>query len=208
MKRRGAIGLLSGVILLIAAWTVAATRPVEPEFAVRPVVLPEALQEGDLVFRTGHDAVSGAVLALDPTPQFSHVGILARRDGAWVVIHSLPPAFAGDLDGVRVEPLRDYLSISNARQAAVYRLAGGSREQVRAAVMEAFSYDRKHTAFDGDFDLKDHRRLYCTELVWLAFRKAGVDLAPTPDWLNLPLRAGYYVLPSTLIHSGALTPVT
>jgi len=207
VNRRGAIGL-SGVILLIAAWTVAATRPVEPEFPARPVVLPEALHEGDLVFRTGHDAVSGAVLALDPTPQFSHVGILARRDGAWVVIHSLPPAFPGDRDGVRVEPLRDYLSTGNARQAAVYRLAGGSREQVRAAVMEAFSYDRKHTAFDGDFDLKDHRRLYCTELVWLAFRKAGVDLAPTPDWLDLPLRAGYYVLPSTLIHSGALTPVS
>lgn len=183
-------------------------RPVEPEFAVRPFVLPEALQEGDLVFRTGHDAVSGAVLALDPTPQFSHVGILARRDGTWVVIHSLPPAFPGDLDGVRVESLRDYLSISNARQAAVYRLTDGSREQARVAVMEAFSYDRKRMAFDGDFDLDDHRRLYCTELVWLAFRKAGIDLAPAPDWLNLPLRAGYYVLPSTLIHSGALTPVS
>ncbi len=208
MNRRGTIGLSTGVILLIAAWTVAATRPVEPELAVRPVVLPEVLQEGDLVFRTGHDAISGAVLALDPTPQFSHVGILARRDGTWVVIHSLPPAFAGDVDGVRVESLRDYLSVSNARQAAVYRLADNSRQQAHAAVMEAFSYDQKHTAFDGDFDLKDHRRLYCTELVWLAFRKAGVDLAPSPDWLNLPLRAGYYVLPSTLIHSEALRPVS
>ena len=208
MNRRGAIGRLSGVILLIAAWTVAGTRPIEAEFAGRPVVLPEVLQEGDLVFRTGHDAVSGAVLALDPTPQFSHVGVLARRNGGWVVIHSLPPAFPGDVDGVRVEALRTYLSISNARKAAVYRLTGDSRAQAQLAVVEAFSYDRQHTAFDGDFDLKDHRRLYCTELVWLAFRKAGIDLAPSPDWLNLPLRPGYYVLPSTLIHSKALTPVT
>ena len=46
MNRRGAIGLLSGVILLIAAWTVAATRPIEAEFAGRPVVLPDVLQEG------------------------------------------------------------------------------------------------------------------------------------------------------------------
>ncbi|MEZ5563080.1 MAG: YiiX/YebB-like N1pC/P60 family cysteine hydrolase [Gammaproteobacteria bacterium] len=199
---------MAGVILLAAAWAFAATRVGEPGHAPEPVVLPEALQEGDLVFRTGHDAVSGAVLALDPTPQFSHVGILARRDGIWVVIHSLPPAFPGDVDGVRTEPLRDYLSTGNARRAAVYRLSGDSAQRVQAAVMEAFRHDRNRTSFDGDFDLQDHQRLYCTELVWLAFRKAGIDLAPEPDWLNLPLRAGYYLLPGTLIRSGALRPVS
>lgn len=208
VKGRGAILLSFGVVLLSAVWMAGLERSVRPEPAVQPVVLPEALQVGDLIFRTGHDAVSGAVLALDPVPRFSHVGILAQRDGAWVVIHSLPPGFPGDTDGVRVEPLRDYLSASNARRAAVYRLAGDSRIQAQAAVMEAFSYDQKRASFDGDFDLKDHQRLYCTELVWLAFRKAGVDLAPSPDWLDLPLRAGYYVLPSTLIRSDVLIPVT
>jgi hypothetical protein len=208
VKGRSAILLLLGVALLIAVWMVVPERADPPDFTVQPVVVPEALQEGDLIFRTGHDAVSGAVLALDPAPRFSHVGILAQRDGIWVVIHSLPPEFPGDADGVRVEPLRDYLSAGNARRAAVYRLAGDSRSRARVAVMEAFAYDQKRASFDADFDLQDHQRLYCTELVWLAFRKAGVDLAPSPDWLDLPLRAGYYLLPSTLIRSGVLMPVT
>jgi cell wall-associated NlpC family hydrolase len=207
VNRSGAIGLFVGLVFLIGLWDFTTTPDIEPEFPVRPVSLPKALREGDLVFRTGHDAVSSAVLALDSAPQFSHVGILAQRDGVWVVIHSLPPAFSGDRDGVRVEPLRDYLSTSNARDAAVYRLTGESREQARLAILEAFSHDQRRTAFDDDFNLKDDQRLYCTELVWLAFRKAGVDLAPTPDWLNLPLRAGYYLLPGTLIRSAALKPV-
>ena len=182
-----------------------------PAVKLAAVALPAALLEGDLVFRQGRDAVSGAVLALDPESQYSHVGILARRAGAWVVIHSLPADFPGDRDGVRMEPLRTYVSPQNARAAAVYRLRAGSgagQQAVRSAVMAARSLYESHALFDGDFDFRDGERLYCTELVWRAFRAAGVDLAPAPEWLKLPLRSGYYILPSTLIRSGALVPVT
>jgi hypothetical protein len=190
----------------LAAWL----QPV-PAAELAAVLLPTALQEGDLVFRQGRDAVSGAVLALDAEARYSHVGLLVRRAGAWVVIHSLPAAFPGDRDGVRMDPLQTYISPQNARTAAVYRLraARGSVQQaVHRAVMAARSLHETHAGFDGDFDLRDGERLYCTELVWRAFRAAGVDLAPAPEWLNLPLRSGYYILPGTLIRSGALVPVT
>jgi cell wall-associated NlpC family hydrolase len=190
----------------LAAWLL-------PAPAVQPtaVLLPAKLQEGDLVFRQGRDAVSSAVLALDTEARYSHVGLLARRAGAWVVIHSLPAAWPGDRDGVRMDPLQTYVSPQNARTAAVYRLRAASNsggQAVQRAVLTARSLHETHARFDDDFDLRNGERLYCTELVWRAFRAAGIDLAPDPEWLNLPLRSGYYILPGTLIRSGALVPVT
>lgn len=209
MRRWRLAGLvLAGALAAAVPWLPPADAPASQPLRLS---LPAVLQEGDLVFRQGLDAVSGAVLALDPEPQYSHVGILAKRDGAWVVIHSLPSdAAAGDPGGVRVESLQAYLAPANARAAAVYRLreAGTAAPgQALRAVRAALGFSAAQAPFDGDFDLRDHRRLYCTELVWLAFRAAGVDLAPTPDWLDLPLKSGYYILPSTLIRSGVLVRV-
>lgn len=212
MNPRPAAAILLAAALLAGGWLAAGPwSHVSPPPEAPPLVLPASLQEGDLVFRQGHDAVSGVVLAVDPSSQFSHVGILARRGDAWVVIHSLPPDAPGDPGGVRVELLSDYLSPANARRLGIYRLKNAGAEsiaRVQAAVRAALEYGEQHTRFDGDFDLNDHRRLYCTELVWLAFRQAGIDLAPAPDWLDLPLRSGYYILPSTLMRSEALLPVT
>jgi hypothetical protein len=57
--------------------------------------------------------------------------------------------------------------------------------------------------FDARLDMTDARALYCTELVWLSYKQAGIDLLGGHfDDLNLPLVGhGYYILPSSLVNS-------
>jgi uncharacterized protein YycO len=76
---------------------------------------------------------------------------------------------------VRLERAEDFLSPANVDRAAVYRL---DREALRAeaASREAWSYFERGIAFDHRFDIVNEDRLYCTELVWRAFRAAGVEL--------------------------------
>jgi MoaA/NifB/PqqE/SkfB family radical SAM enzyme len=68
--------------------------------------------------------------------------------------------------------------------------------------MFALRYARERRLFDGDFRLETPGRLYCSELVWRAFREAGIDLVEGRfSRLELPLRRGDFILPSAFTTS-------
>jgi hypothetical protein len=117
---------------------------------------------------------------------YSHVGILHLDGDEARVIHTV----ASELTSrghVRIEPLRQFIGKENADAAALYRARSASREELREAVRTALGFAAARVPFDTRFDLATEDRLYCTELVQLAFRRAGVVLVKEDQLVALDL---------------------
>ncbi len=160
------------------------------------------LRDGDIIFRRGTDAVSEVVLGLDPLTVYSHVGIVVFRGSEPMVVHAVPAESPGEDDVVKLEPAKRFLAANRSSGMAVYRLLEVSDDvsgsAVKMATREALRLAQSNIPFDNGFDLDTPEQLYCTELVWHAYRKAGIDLVPNPPHKSLLLWSGRYISPSIL----------
>ena len=151
-------------------------REKEPE-RVFPV---EEMREGDLAFRCGAGVFSRAVTTVEEEGVYSHVGILLKDDeGAWAVVHAVPgeTEFRGDFDRVKKERLGVFFSPERARRGCLVHTGLADSLKVENLRRTALGMARDSVRFDGDYDLSDSTRLYCTELVWRLYRREGVDLS-------------------------------
>jgi Permuted papain-like amidase enzyme, YaeF/YiiX, C92 family len=198
-RRRTSLACLAVMALALAGGTPG--FPERPLRAFGQVRLNAAeLEPGDLLFRRGRSLVSRAVLAADGQGEFSHVGLVSVRNGRVWVLHATPPEEPGVAGGVLAEPLASFLAPEKASAAAVYRTR--DRQAAPAAERAAWRFIAGHLPFDDDFDLSSPDRLYCTELVWKAYREAGVDLET-----GVTGPRGRYLLPGRLARSPQLTQV-
>ncbi|MDR1977296.1 MAG: hypothetical protein LBQ42_01025 [Synergistaceae bacterium] len=127
-------------------------------------------RNGDVLFIRGRTWRSLLVRFVETADDFSHVGILRIVDGIPYVVHATPEA-----EVVRLERVEDFLSPANADRASLYRLNNAQRLAEEAS-WEAWNYFKRGVSFDHRFNISDEDKLYCTELVWRVFKKAGVDL--------------------------------
>jgi len=182
--RATSLAQCAGVLLslLVAGGCGAPARAVEPTGV--PPAFRAAVQTGDLVLRRGRSLASQAVILSDGRGVYSHAGVAIRRgDSVWVV--HVAPRSGGERGFVVREPLEAYLHAERASAAGVFRpdALRESRRDALAAVLDG--YARRRLPFDGEYDLATPERLYCTELIWRAFRDVGIELLP---W-GVPLRA-------------------
>lgn len=137
---------------------------------------PAELQDGDLVFRRGRDAIGRIVLGYGDQPRFSHVGMVVRIGEQVMIAHALPET-ASDPGGVRLDPLHSFSSPTRASDVGYFRprvLATGQREEIRRYLLESVG-----TPFDLRFKFSTDDAMYCTELVLKALAQVGIDLAPS-----------------------------
>lgn len=152
---------------------------------------------GDLIFREGNEAISDMVLTMDDG-QFSHVGLLAKHEGEWVVIHSTPSEIEGRIDGVVIDPINFFISPQRSRHYAVYHVEATNDQREQAV---RWAREQEGTPFS----ILDPEGIYCTTLVWEAWHGAGVDLEAQFTHMAIPLAEGEYLLPSGLLSSPKLT---
>jgi hypothetical protein len=123
------------------------------------------LKRGDIIFQTSSSSQSLAIL-LASKSVFSHMGLIDfDRDGKPLVLEAIATT--------RATPLQDWIDRGVGRRVAVYRLAGLTEEQAQATAKEA----RRH--FGKSYDLffyNGEEQIYCSELVWLAYKAAGLEL--------------------------------
>ncbi len=152
---------------------------------------------GDIVFVRGRSWRSHVVRLLDrDNGDFSHVGLVRVEQGAPYVIHATPTPSEGSKAGsVRREELSDFLSSDRIAQAGLFRLRQDPGGVAEAAASVAHAFATRGAPFDHKFDLSMAEALYCTELVWRAYRQVGVELVDTgPDGKTI-------LLPSALRES-------
>lgn len=160
------------------------------------------LHEGDLLFRRGNEAVSEVVVGLDPGSEYSHVGVVVFEGNEPMVVHAAPTEDRNEKAVVKVESVTRFLAIDRSSDMAVYRLKKAhfipTDAIIQTAAREALRLAKANTPFDSAYDLDTTDQLYCTELVWHVYRKAGIDLAPHPPSKRFLLWSGRYIPPSTL----------
>ncbi|MGV8399275.1 YiiX/YebB-like N1pC/P60 family cysteine hydrolase [Pseudomonas aeruginosa] len=165
-------------------------------YAVAAPSLPPNVQAGDLIFREGAELVSAAVMAID-RGAFTHVGILTGSPGHWQVLHATPSEVTGRPDGVVLDTLEFFVDGSRAKHYEVFHVKATSQQR-------ADSLRAAQAMLGRPFRIADPEGIYCTTLVWDAWRAAGVDLQVQFTHLNLPMLPGSYLLPSDLLASPKL----
>lgn len=169
---RFALGLL--VLAVGVPASVAVETGTLPLVAVRS--RPAELQDGDLVFRRGRDAIGRIVLSHGDQPRYSHVGMIVLDGERTLVAHALPetPSQPG---GVRLEPVETFSSPMRASDVGYYRPQ--SLTPAQRAVIHRYLTDAVGLPFDLRFEYSSDDAVYCTELVLKALSKVGLDLAPS-----------------------------
>lgn len=162
--------------------------------------------EGDIVFRRGKSFSSRVVLSADNGGAYSHVGIIFKRgDSAFYVAHEVPGESASGIDKLEVESIPSFFSPEKAEAGAFMRVncSFEDREKVIAGIVWAIN---AALPFDHDYNLEDTTKMYCTELIWYAYKKAGIDLVQGKRTVvSIPALSGEYILPSDIYNSSLLS---
>lgn len=126
----------------------------------------EVLRDGDIIFQTSR---SGQSLAIQRATHstFSHVGLVFFRDGKPFVLEAIAT--------VRYTPLAQWVERGESGKFSVRRLKSAlTPDQSRKLRIAAEKYSGK--LYDLYFEWSDER-IYCSELVWKAYRDAlGIEV--------------------------------
>ena len=166
------------------------------------------LQNGDLIFRRGTSIESQIVLLADQESDFSHVGMISIKNNKLFVIHTVPKENDADPGYIKLELIEDFLAEDKAARFGIYRISQSSSEQINVASSYAFNCYNKKYCFDNSYDLATDKQLYCTELVWKAYKQAGIDLVCNRlKNINILITSRTMIMPSSIVESQLLKKI-
>ncbi len=146
----------------------------------------EMIRSGDLVFRQGRGFFSELFSNIgDIDSIFSHVGIVYKGKNDVFVIHTEANEFTG-VGFARIEPLSSFISNRNSITYDFYRVKDLDNKNETLVLETALKYVAEKIPFDINFNLKDNDKLYCSELVYKAYKSAGISIIDTPAIIQLP----------------------
>ena len=138
-----------------------------------------SIREGDLAFRCGRGVFSRAVTLSEEEGVYSHVGVVVQEQGKWKVVHSVPGEQESeeDFDRVKTEDLEVFFSPRRACRGALVHTGLTEPSAVGLLRKEAMRMAADSVRFDHSYCLKDSSEVYCTEFVWLLYKRLGIDLS-------------------------------
>lgn len=196
--------LLMAVVVMMAM-TACSVR-VDEGGTVRDDVPLDSLRDGDLALRQGTGLDSEAVLRLDSAGgQYSHIGIVVNDNGKWKVVHAVPGESRDGIDRVKIEPIDTFFLSTRAAHGAVMRLRGCSAVAAREAAQSAARL--VGVPFDYNYNWQDTTRLYCTQLIAVAYSSAGIDLLSAVPRLSGRNTKNIIVFPGDIASNDSLTTI-
>ncbi len=167
-----------------------------------------SLQGGDLIFRRGTSVESQIVLLTDQNSKYSHVGMIYKINGKLFVIHTVPKENDDDPGYIKFESIDEFLSEEKAARVGIYRLIQKSPDKINSASSYAYNCYIEKYCFDNNYNLMTDTRLYCTELIWKAYKQAGVDLVCNRlKDINIIVTSRTMIMPSSIIESKLLKKI-
>lgn len=166
------------------------------------------LQNGDLIFRRGTSIESQIILLTDQNSEYSHVGMIYRINDKLFVIHTVPKENDIDPEYIKLESIEEFLSGGKAARVGIYRLIQNSSEKINIASSYAYNCYIKKYCFDNNYNLVTDAQLYCTELIWKAYKQAGIDLVcDRLRNINFIITNKIMIMPSSIIESKLLKKI-
>ena len=159
--------------------------------------LPPSCQNGDLVFREGDEAISAVIRTIDNSG-FSHVGMFYTDNDKQLIIHATPGE-NNTPGGVITEPLKTFTEHARNGNVSCYKV-NATATQRHQAVSHALSW------LGEPFSVQPGKGFYCTELVWYAWKYAGIDISPERTTIVLPFLPEEMIFPQNILSSAAIYP--
>lgn len=132
------------------------------------------LRSGDLVLRTGSDAISYMLRQMNQKNKtYSHCGIVMIENGYPFVYHSIGGEDNPD-ETLRRDSASFFFSPAHNQRLGIARLGLSDKEVARLHGLVQ-QYHQAAVRFDMDFDLQTDDKLYCAEFVYKAICAATGD---------------------------------
>ena len=173
-------------------------------------------RKGDIILMQTGTMQGVVVSASDPRTEYSHCAIVVaggtgESDGA-LAVHATPARLdeqgnrrGGEVQRVTVGAL---LADPAVQRWRIYRVTDGYAAHAAAASEWALVAAAKAIPFDGALDLDDPEKLYCSELIWRAYDKAGLDLVDGQfDEMRFAFGSRRVIYPGSLVRGQAVQPV-
>ena len=123
------------------------------------------LQEGDIVFSGSRRGQGEAIIAATGS-RYTHCGIVFEKDGRLMVLEAVQP--------VGVTPLEEFMRLGDPSAFKALRLKSAVTPE---AYRKARAWASSQIGRNYDIAFRwDDEKLYCSELVWKVYQKAGVEL--------------------------------
>lgn len=192
----------SGILLLHALFFVSCVGGVESKSENMSVVKCDTICNGDILLRRGTGLTSRLVLAADLSGNYSHVGLAVEYNGEIMALHSVPgEAKEGEEEYVKIETLEEFFAPDKSVLNLVLRTPLSS-DTLNIVANEALKYYRRKTIFDHSYSLNDDEKLYCSELIFLAFNSVGFDVTDGHySELKSKVILGRVILPCDIEHN-------
>lgn len=134
--------------------------------------------------------------------------MIYKINGKLFVIHTVPKEDDTDPGYIKLESIEDFLSEGKATRVGIYRLSKNSQENINIASYYAYNCYLKKYCFDNNYDLLTDAQLYCTELIWKAYKFAGIDLVCNRlKDINIIVTSRTMIMPSSIIESKLLKKI-
>jgi uncharacterized protein YycO len=132
----------------------------------------EIWNHGDIICLNGTSVRSKIVRLLQGySSDYSHVGLIVIDNGVPFIVNADPAK--GKVVKQRWDAVIAPGEISGG---AVFRVHEADVSAINSACSMAQQWATQGVPFDNDFNLKNGDRLFCTELVWQAYKSANIDL--------------------------------
>lgn len=131
------------------------------------------IDDFDIILSKGQSVQSKFVSLIKLTMEdYSHIGIMITENDKVFVLHSTPDGTK--TNGIRYDDLQTFIDLSDVSDYTVLRYQDISLD-FRQKLREEFSRCKTIQApFDYDFNNFENGKIYCSELVWLIFKNAGL----------------------------------
>lgn len=128
------------------------------------------VKDGDLVLRSGSDALSGMFIKVNTRDKvYSHAGIVFIENGYPIVYNCIGNA-ADPHAPIKRDSLTRFISAHDNLGFAVYRFSLNKKQIVQLHDV-SIQYFKERRKFDPNFNLETDSLLYCTEYVYKAVIK-------------------------------------
>jgi len=132
------------------------------------------IEDFDVILSQGQSVESKIIRLLNFSPgkSFSHAGIIFKENGVMRVLHATPDGTKENC--LRYDDLQTFFNLSDACDYAILRCRNMTEAQRGKLLTSFMRYRNEQHSFDYHFDNSEHNFIYCSELIWLIFNKAGI----------------------------------
>lgn len=205
MNRTWCYKALAVMVVVLLTMT-SCWHSVQPTGTLRDDLPLDSVRDGDLVLRRGIGPESQAVLRLDSAGgQYSHVGIVVGDHGKWMVVHAVPGESADGIDRVKIEPIDSFFLSTRAEHGAIMRLRGCDAATARKAAWRASQL--VGVPFDYNYSWSDSSRLYCTQLIAVAYSSAGINILEGSPRSEYKTSKNIIIFPGDIARNDSLATI-